>query len=376
MQVYTAIGMMSGTSMDGVDVALVETDGERAVRLGPVGERPYMAEERMVLRAALADAVAIRDRSARPGAVAEAQRIVTRAHEEALAAFLAQHDISPAQVDVVGFHGQTVLHRPEQQLTVQIGDADALARSVGIPVVFDLRAADVAAGGEGAPLVPAWHRALALARPDLPGPIAMVNIGGVGNVTWLDQEAEPVACDTGPGNALIDDLMQERLGKPMDNDGATAASGSVDEAVLARLLDNPYFARPAPKSLDRNDFSRAPVAHLATPDAAATLTAFTARSIAASRALLPSMPALWVVSGGGARNPTLLRMLADAAGAPVVTADSLGWSAAGMEAQAFAFLAVRSLRGLPVTFPGTTGVARPLTGGVLHDPRARLRREA
>lgn len=376
MQIYTAIGMMSGTSMDGVDIALIETDGERALRLGPVGERPYTVDERAILRAALVEALAVEDRMARPGALAQAQQVVTQAHAEALAGFLAEHAIDPAGVDVVGFHGQTVLHRPERQLTVQIGDARELAQGAGIPVVFDLRAADVAAGGEGAPLVPAWHRALALSRSDLPRPIAVVNIGGVGNVTWLDGAAEPVACDTGPGNALLDDLMQERLGLPMDRDGAIAATGKVDPAALAALMDNPYFARPAPKSLDRNDFSRDAVAHLATPDAAATLAAFTARTIAGSRALLPSAPVLWVVCGGGARNPTLLRMLAEAAGTPVVTADSLGWSAGGMEAQAFAFLAVRSLLGLPVTFPGTTGVKGPLTGGVLYDPRVRTRREA
>lgn len=376
MQVYTAIGMMSGTSMDGVDIALVETDGERALRLGPVGERPYTPQERMILRAALTDAIAIEDRTQRPGTLAQAERVVTQAHREVLADFLDAHAIDPASIDVVGFHGQTVLHRPERQLTVQIGDADEIARTADIPVVFDLRAADVAAGGEGAPLVPAWHRALALARTDLPRPLAVVNIGGVGNVTWLEGEAEPVACDTGPGNALLDDLMQERLGLPMDRDGATAASGTVDAAALATLLDNPYFKRPAPKSLDRNDFSRAAVAHLATPDAAATLTAFTSHTIAESRNLLPSVPGMWVVCGGGARNPTLLRMLAQATGASVVTADSLGWSSGGMEAQAFAFLAVRSLLGLPLTFPGTTGVTQPLTGGVLSDPKARARRKA
>lgn len=376
MQVHTAIGMMSGTSMDGVDVALIETDGERALRLGPVGERPYTEQERAVLRAALSEAVRVADRHARPGALAEAERLVTNAHAQALSEFLKTHAIDPGRVDVVGFHGQTVLHRPERRLTIQIGDPEVLADSAGIPVVFDLRAADVAAGGEGAPLVPAWHRALALSRPELPSPLAVVNIGGVGNVTWLDGAAEPVACDTGPGNALLDDLMQEREGLAMDRDGATAAVGTVDATALATLLDNPYFARPAPKSLDRNDFSRAAVAHLPTVDAAATLTAFTARTIADSRLLLPSAPAMWIVCGGGARNPTLLRMLAKATGATVVTADTLGWSAGGMEAQAFAFLAVRSLLGLPVTFPGTTGVPRPLTGGVLFPPQGSRAREA
>lgn len=368
-----AIGTMSGTSLDGVDVACIETDGERALALGPSHTRPYSPAERDLLRRALAEAVVLTDRAARPGILAEAEALVTRAHHEAIEDFLTRHAIDRAGIAVVGFHGQTVLHRPEARLTIQIGNGEGLACALGLPVVFDLRAADVAAGGQGAPLVPAWHRALALSRVDLPRPLVMANIGGVANVTFLDGEAEPIAFDTGPGNALLDDLMLEREGAPFDRDGTTAAAGQPNPAALAVLMAHPFLTLPPPKSLDRNDFSRAVVAPLATPDAAATLTAFTARSLAAAADHLPSRPRLWVVTGGGARNPTLLAHLAAAVaegGGAVTTADALGWSADAMEAQAFAFLAVRSLRGLPLTFPGTTGCPAPTRGGVLAQPRA------
>jgi anhydro-N-acetylmuramic acid kinase len=362
---------MSGTSMDGVDVALVVTDGEGHVEQGPSSFRAYTAAERDVLRAALAEAVALSDRSARPGRLAEAEGVVTRAHAEAVEAFRAG-PAAGVPIDVVGFHGQTVLHRPAARLTVQIGDGPTLARRLGLPVVHDLRAADVAAGGQGAPLVPAYHRALVqdAARQGygMPETVAVLNLGGVGNVTVLHGKDEPLACDTGPANALLDDLMLARTGQPFDADGRTAASGRVDEAARARLLDDPNFAVPPPKSLDRNHFSPAPVEGLSLEDAAATLTAFTAASVARIREHLPRPPGLWIVCGGGARNPTLMAMLAERCGAAVRRAELFGWSADAMEAQAFAYLAVRSLRGLPLTFPGTTGVASPSAGGVLSRP--------
>ena len=227
-----AIGLMSGTSLDGVDVALISTDGERIAALGPRGYRPYAEVERALLRQALSDAAQLRDRAARPGALAAAERLVTAAHGEAVAGFLAEHRMA---ADIIGFHGQTVLHRPERGLTVQIGAGDELARLTGIPVVYDFRAADVAAGGQGAPLVPVFHRALA-AGLDRPGPLMIVNIGGVANITWLGEgadEADPIACDTGPGNALIDDFVRMRTGAAFDAGGEVAAGGTVDQAWLA-----------------------------------------------------------------------------------------------------------------------------------------------
>jgi anhydro-N-acetylmuramic acid kinase len=363
-----AIGLMSGTSLDGVDIAAVSTDGERITALGPRGYRPYGENERALLRQALAEATALDDRAARPGALARAEELVTAAHGEAVARFLAEHDIRP---DIIGFHGQTVLHRPERRLTVQIGAGETLARLTGIPVAYDFRAADVAAGGQGAPLVPVFHRALA-ASLDRPRPLMVLNVGGVANVTWLGGEGDdPIACDTGPGNALIDDFMRARSGAAFDESGETAARGAVDEVWLARALADPFFAEPPPKSLDRNAFAAnvETLNELSLEDGAATLAAFTAATVARIIEHLPRPPRSVIVAGGGARNRTLMHMLAERlAPATVETAEAVGWSADALEAQAFAFLAARHVRGLPITFPGTTGVARAMTGGVMARP--------
>jgi anhydro-N-acetylmuramic acid kinase len=367
MPLLTAIGLMSGTSLDGVDVALIETDGARIGAFGPAGYRAYSGEERDLLRQALADAAAMTVRDARPGVLARAEAMVTRAHAEAVRDFLRDHARTAGDIDVIGFHGQTVLHRPEQKLTVQIGDGAALARELGIAVVYDLRAADVAAGGQGAPLVPVYHRALvaALGRAE---PTVVVNIGGVANITYIDDDTL-IACDTGPGNALLDDFMLRTTGEAVDRDGRAAAKGAVDERWIARAMERPFFGRRPPKSLDRNDFAALSVEGMSIDDGAATLTAFTAASIARIASMLPKPPARWIVVGGGACNPTLMRMLAERlAPATVVRGSDLGWSGDAVEAQAFAYLAARSMTGLPLTFPGTTGVPRPMTGGVLARP--------
>jgi anhydro-N-acetylmuramic acid kinase len=363
----TAIGLMSGTSLDGVDIALIETDGRTVQAFGPSGYRPYAESERGVLRQALAEAVALVDRDARPGILAEAERVVTSAHAQALAGFLTQNRIARENVDIVGFHGQTVLHRPADRLTVQIGDGAALARAIHIPVMHDFRAADVAAGGQGAPLVPVYHRALAQAL-GREGPVAVVNIGGVSNITYIDGDTL-IACDTGPGNALLDDFMFRSVGQPFDCEGRLAAQGEVDEAWVADGLRLPFFAAAPPKSLDRNAFAALILREMAPADGAATLTAFTAAAIASIGPLLPKPPSNWIITGGGARNLTLLRMLrARLQPAEVETADSLGWSGDAMEAQAFGFLAARGLNGLPLSYPATTGVPIPMTGGVVARP--------
>lgn len=363
---------MSGTSMDGVDVALIETDGESHVVQGPSGFRPYSEAERRLLRAALSDAKTLTSAAARPGILPQAEAFLTRAHAEAVDIFAKDHGIDIAEIDVIGFHGQTVLHRPESRLTVQIGDGAELAERLGVPVVFDFRSADVAGGGQGAPLVPVYHRALVeQARRegrDLPETVALLNLGGVANATILRRGSEPIACDTGPGNALLDDFMLARTGQPFDADGALAASGEVDEVALSALLAHPFFERAPPKSLDRNTFSAVPVNGLNDADGAATLTAFTAGAVAWLLPHLVEKPGLWIACGGGARNPTLLHMLREALGAPVARAEDFGWSSDAMEAQAFAYLAVRSRLGLPITFPGTTGVAQALTGGRFAAP--------
>ena len=370
MVLLKAVGLMSGTSLDGVDAALVETDGEAAVRFGPTGYRRYSERERELLRDALVAAASLTDRTQRPGVLQQAEAFVTKAHAEAVEELLRTYRIAAADVAVVGFHGQTVLHKPEARLTVQIGDGAALAQKLSIPVAYDFRAADVAAGGQGAPLVPVFHRAIAQGI-DRPGPVAVLNIGGVANITYVDAGRDPVACDVGPGNALIDDFMRERTGNPLDREGETAAKGRPDDTFVAHVLEHPFFAAPCPKSLDRNAFTFA-VANLPTfsvEDGAATLTALTAAAVARIVPHLPKPPRCWIVAGGGAHNPTLMQMLREMlAPAAVETASAVGWSIDALEAQAFAYLAVRTLKGLPITFPGTTGAPGPMAGGLIAKP--------
>ena len=369
MGVVRAIGLMSGTSLDGVDVALIETDGERIAALGPTGYRPYSDAERALLRAALEEGVRLKDRWSRPGVLAEANAFVTRVHAAAVEDFLATERINQATIAIVGFHGQTVLHRPAARLTVQIGDGPALAKRLGMAVAYDFRAADVAAGGQGAPLVPIFHQALARDL-DHPHPIAVLNVGGVANVTFVDG-GDPVACDTGPGNALIDDFMRARTGAPLDRDGDQASRGHADENFVANALAHKFFDLPCPKSLDRNAFAFANIGlpDFSVEDGAATLSALTAASVARVVRHLPEPPKAWIVAGGGARNPTLMRMLAERLKpATVETADAVGWSSQSIEAQAFAYLAVRTLNDMPITFPQTTGVAQPTRGGVVARP--------
>lgn len=366
------VGLMSGTSMDGIDAALIDTDGEAVSWLGPALTLPYDGPTRALLERAMADARGVNARTDRPGALAQAERVITDRHAEAVRALLVPLRLSASDIDLVGFHGQTVLHRPDARLTVQIGEGGRLARALGVPVVADFRAADVAAGGEGAPLVPVFHAALAAALGG-PRPLAVLNVGGVANVTVIDAGAPPIACDTGPGNALLDDFMMARTGRPFDADGAAASRGRVDEAAVAAVLAHPFFRQKPPKSLDRNAFrahaeALMGLAGRALEDGAATLTALTAASVAAVVAHLPAAPRRWIVAGGGARNPTLLAMLAARLKAEVVAAEAVGWSADALEAHAFGFLAARSARGLPLTFPTTTGAPRPLTGGVLFRP--------
>ena len=365
-----AVGLMSGTSQDGVDVSLIDTDGELIAQFGATACRPYTQSERTLLRSATAAAANMTDRTARPAIIAKAEALVTDAHAEAVQAFLAANDLNAADVAVIGFHGQTLLHRPDRALTIQIGDGAALAATLKLPVIYDFRAADVAAGGQGAPLAPVFHRALVRQLAGA-APVAVLNVGGVANVTFVDGD-ELIACDTGPGNALLDDFLRLRTGRPLDTDGKMAKAGTVREDMIERLMAHPFFAAPPPKSLDRNDF-RGWVGDaldgIGNEDGAATLTALTAASVARVLPHLPRRPAAWIVAGGGARNPTLMRMLqARLAPAHVEPAHAVGWSADSLEAQAIAYMAVRSMRGLPITFPGTTGVSRPLRGGVLAKP--------
>lgn len=357
---YTALGLMSGTSMDGIDLAVLTTDGETVSAFGPAATLPYPAALRRDLGALVASG------AADPAARRALEPAVTDAHAAAIERFLDEHGIARDSIDLVGFHGQTVLHRPEQRLTCQLGDGARLATRLGLPVVNDFRSADVAAGGQGAPFAPLYHAALAAA---LDRPVGVLNLGGVGNMTYIDADTV-IAFDTGPANAMIDDWVAAKCGVAFDQGGRIAATGRVDAAALDRLLDNPFFAARPPKSLDRNDFSPDPVAGLPPEDGAATLTAFTARSVARGLDHLPARPRRWLVTGGGRNNPTMMRMLRDALGVPVDPVEAVGWNGDALEAQAFGFLAVRSRRGLPLSLPTTTGVPAPMTGGRLHHPGA------
>ena len=366
MMISCAIGLMSGTSMDGIDLAVLLTDGDAIVRRGPSLFVPYEAAFRRRIEEGLEDAKTIRMRAERPGDLGALERDITLRHAEAVARFLPS--LKAFHPELIGFHGQTVLHRPAQKLTVQIGDATALAKAIHIPVMYDFRAADVEAGGQGAPLVPVYHRALAQSL-EREGPIVVVNIGGVSNITYIDGTDVLIACDTGPGNALLDDYMFRKMSQPFDCEGRLAAQGAVDVPWVIRALEHPFFALPPPKSLDRNDFASLVLREMPPADGAATLTAFTAEAIARIVPLLPKEPKSWIVAGGGARNLTMLRMLRERLQpATVESADVLGWSADAIEAQAFGFLAARGLKGLPLSYPGTTGVPIPMTGGLIARP--------
>ena len=356
-----ALGLMSGTSMDGVDAAVVETDGVEIADFGPSAFQPYGDAERALLRASL---------GRWPGdeGLAEVEALVRGAHAAAVDAF--------EGIETVGFHGQTLAHEPRGRGTHQVGRGDWLARDTGRSVVWDFRTADVASGGEGAPLVPFFHFALAR-RIGATSPVAFLNLGGVGNVTWVDPRAAApeatgalVAFDTGPGNALIDDFLNARLGRSYDAEGEVAAAGRVREDVLVGLASHPYLARTPPKSLDRQDFHDflKRVAPLATEDGAATLTALTVACVAAAARNFPEPATRWLICGGGRKNRTLMAMLAARSNAPVEPVEAVGLDGDMLEAQAFAYLAVRVLRGLPTSAPGTTGVRLPVSGGRVSRP--------
>jgi len=358
--VVTALGAMSGTSLDGVDAAVVETDGSIIHAFGVSAYREYSRDERDVLRAGL---------GCWGGEAAEAAaKVVDAAHAELLSGF--------AQYDVAGFHGQTLAHAPRLQGTFQVGDGAALAGKLGKPVVWDFRSDDVAMGGEGAPLAPFFHFACAKYL-NLRHPVCFLNLGGVGNITYVDprfdtpeEEGALLAFDTGPANAPVNDLMQARLGLEMDHGGKIAQSGTVETGALELFLAEPYFSRLPPKSLDRNDFAEmiTLVGELSDADAAATLTAMCAASVAQGMQHFPEQPSAVLVTGGGRHNPVLMQMLSVSLDCPVKPVEDVGLDGDMLEAQAFAFLAVRVARGLATSAPGTTGVSACVGGGIVSTP--------
>ncbi len=374
MEPVIALGLMSGTSLDGIDAALIRTDGERVEAFGPWATQPYDDEMRTRLRNAMVLAAKLGAAAQQAPEILELTRDLTRIHGQLVDTLLAGAEIEREEVTVVGFHGQTLLHQPEHRLTLQIGDGGWLARRLDIDVVYDFRSADVAAGGQGAPLVPLYHQGLArdldFAGGSHKGPLAILNIGGIANVTWLDLSLDPsnngiLAFDTGPGNGLIDDWCARKIGVPIDRDGALAARGRVNAPALAALMRAPQIHAAPPKSLDRQAFDLSLVEALSPEDGAATLTAFTAATVAASITHLPERPLRWIICGGGRHNRTLMDMLRLELGDRLHAAEDVGWRGDALEAEAFAFLAVRSLRGLPLSLPSTTGAPGPITGGVL-----------
>jgi anhydro-N-acetylmuramic acid kinase len=359
-----ALGAMSGTSLDGVDAAMVLTDGHEVLDFGPTAFRPYTPDEQAVLRAALG-------RWPGEAGVAEAAEVVENAHAELLARF--------SGVDLIGFHGQTLAHDPGGRGTHQAGNGALLAEALALPVVWDYRSADVAMGGQGAPLVPFFHHALAR-HLGAAGPLAFLNLGGVGNVTWTDPRIAapqaPGAClafDTGPANAPVNDLMIARRGLAQDAGGALAAEGVADEAIVARFLELSYFLKIPPKSLDRNAFHGLidAVSELSDADAARTLTACAAAAVARGAEHFPQPVTRLLVAGGGCHNATMMtEIAARLPGVTVAPVASAGLDGDMLEAQAFAYLAVRVARGLPTSGPSTTGVAAAVGGGQISRPGA------
>jgi anhydro-N-acetylmuramic acid kinase len=369
MEPIWAVGLMTGTVLDGnIDLALLRTDGERIEEFGPYALMPYQQSVRTLLEKTLAEARAWNFDGPEPAIFREAEEALSRAQSAAVREFVEANGLTMADIGIVGFHGQTVLHRAPQKgrlgQTRQLGDGELMSALLGTKVAYDFRSADMRAGGQGAPLSAAYHAAL-LHDADASGDSAILNLGGVANITWWDGGENFIAFDTGPANAPLNDFVKSLGLGEMDHDGALGRAGTVDEARLAKLLEHPYLSAPYPKSLDRFDFTSAMAEGLGAEDGAALLSAFTASAVGKALDLLPRRPMKLVVSGGGRHNPTIMAMLAERAGVETTSAETLGWRGDAVEAECFAYLAVRVLRGLPISFPATTGAPEPMRGGRL-----------
>ncbi|WP_244530471.1 anhydro-N-acetylmuramic acid kinase [Salaquimonas pukyongi] len=376
----TAIGLMSGTSMDGIDCALIRSDGENRVERLGFAEFAYEPAFKQRIEALLEAAKSLESAGERSDALASLEADITRRHGDAVAGFLDQQGLAPDAIDLIGFHGQTMLHRPKAGFTVQLGDGEALASMTGIATVYDLRRNDMAHGGQGAPLVPVYHRALAQNLPDNLNqefPACFVNIGGISNITWVAADGEIAAFDSGPGNALIDQWVAAKAGIPLDQGGAIASEGGVVKKIAGRYLSAPYFEREVPKSLDRADFVPLDPGEAELADGARTLAHVSAAAIVKACDHLPEPPKLWIVCGGGRKNGAimadLVTLAGDLNGGKVIVCDEAGFNGDAMEAEAWAYLAMRSVKGMPLTFPATTGCRKPVSGGRLALPDGDLK---
>jgi anhydro-N-acetylmuramic acid kinase len=371
-----AIGLMSGTSCDGVDAALIETDGEKVFSRGPSCFVPYELSEQKKIKNIMKEVAQTSSKAEQLAQAALVEELVRERHVQAIEKILKEGSKAASDIDIVGFHGQTLFHDPDHGFTLQVGDGERLAKQVGIPVVYDFRSEDMKSGGQGAPLVPIYHYTLVkelISQNKLSLPVAVVNIGGVANVTYIGfgeeggncDQPDMLAFDTGPGNALINDWVEAHTGELMDKDGGYAACGEVNQTHIMTFLENSYFQQTPPKSLDRDQFETLKVGELSLDDGAATLTEMTVKSIALSQKFMKDLPKSWIVVGGGAKNDTLMKSLGSELGQPIVLAEDIGWQADQIEAEAFGFLAVRHLVELPFSFPSTTGVSKALCGGLL-----------
>lgn len=367
-KIYTAIGFMSGTSMDGIDCALIKTDGEKIHEFGAVKSFDYSLNFTNKISKVLGQ----EDRTSKN--VLDVEQELTDLHIQVLKEFLKENNLKPSDIDVIGFHGQTLFHAPHNGVTIQIGDGQRLADETGIPVVYDFRSNDVRNGGQGAPLAPIYHAALVHDVQDKP--IVILNQGGVGNVTYIDGETI-LAFDTGPANGLMNDLILEEAGLPYDDKGKFASKGKVDLDVLETMLNKDYLDKIPPKSLDRYDYKiNDEIYNLSLEDGLATLMELTVQTILAAVKHFPKEPKLWLVTGGGRKNDFLMKQLNVALSGKVKSIDTMNWRGDFIEAEAFAFMAVRHLLNLPISFPTTTFAPKPLTGGVLVYPNNTGKRAA
>jgi len=366
-----AVGLMTGTVLDGhIDVALLKTDGKRITEFGPYALEPYESSVVELLNETLQAALAWQFNGPEPAIFAKAEKLITEQQSAAVLNVLERAGLCASEISVVGFHGQSVLHRAPANgvpgRTRQLGNGQRMSELLGIPVAWDFRSADVAAGGQGAPLAPVYHQALLTqAAGKLSNKSAVLNLGGVANLTWWSGDDELVAFDTGPANAPVNDWVGQHTSGNMDVDGKLAAAGKVDELRLTELLEHPYFLSDYPKSLDRFDFPSSMAQGKNVQDGAALLTAFSAAAVGLALDRLPQRPDTLVLCGGGRHNPSLVKALQERASVSTVDADDIGWRGDAIEAECFAFLATRVLRKLPLSFPATTGVREPCHGGKL-----------
>ena len=369
---YIALGLMSGTSLDGVDAAFLETDGERIIRLGPSLCLDYSANDKKILEDATQAALSWQFVGPEPDVFFAAQTVIHKCHVRAVQTLCADQKDWARELELVGFHGQTVLHHPPKSpfngRTLQLGDGDALAKALGKPVWYDFRTADIEAGGQGAPLAPIFHQAL-IGYSKLDRPTAILNIGGVGNVTLVTKDDHIVASDTGPGNGPLDNWMAQKGMGAFDPDGKYAAAGTPHFPLVRKWLEREFFQRSVPRSADRYDFDVIKdMTDLTVENGAATLAAFTTLAAVYTLNDMREKPQSVIVCGGGRHNQAMMWMLREHIDATVKTAEEVGWNADAIEAQAFAYLAVRAKWKLPISFPTTTGVSKPMTGGVLAMP--------